>query len=183
MQWILKAATIRAHGYHFVKIRPSNALSILAGLLLTALLLGCRSTGTGMGESPTGDVKASFTWEQRGPSTGMLTATVTKPTGEQEQYEGKFYQIRDDTRVDTIAGLWDPWYPGWHGWAYWGPVPEDRFIEHYTGHVVANLSGPNGARMRCHFRLLRSGEGMTGGGQGQCQLPSGQTIQAEFPPS
>jgi hypothetical protein len=50
-------------------------------------------------------------------------------------------------------------------------------------HVVANLAGPNGQRMRCQFRVLRSSEGMKGGGQGQCQLPTGQTINADFPPS
>lgn len=36
---------------------------------------------------------------------------------------------------------------------------------HYTGHVVANLTGPNGQRMRCQFQLLRAGDGMKGGGQ------------------
>jgi hypothetical protein len=51
------------------------------------------------------------------------------------------------------------------------------------GHVVPNLAAPGGQRMRCQFQLLRSGDGMAGGGQGQCQLPSGQTIDAEFPPS
>lgn len=37
--------------------------------------------------------------------------------------------------------------------------------------------------LRCQFQLLRADEGMKGGGQGQCQLPSGRTIDAEFPPS
>jgi putative hemolysin len=37
--------------------------------------------------------------------------------------------------------------------------------------------------MRCQFQLNRSGEGMKGGGQGQCQLPDGRTINVEFPPS
>jgi hypothetical protein len=157
--------------------------SLTFGLFLVAALVGCKSTGQGMGESPTGDVKASFTWEESGPSSGMVKATVTKPGGSQETYEGRFYQITRDTHVETIGGLWDPWYPRWGGWAYWGPEPEDAFIEHYTGHVVANLSGPNGQRMRCQFQLLRSADGMKGGGQGQCQLPSGQTINAEFPPS
>jgi hypothetical protein len=157
--------------------------ALLFGLLLGAVLLGCKSTGQGMGESRTGDVKVSFTWEESGPSSGMLKATVTKPDGTPETYQGKFYQITRETHVTTIGGLWDPWYPRWGGWAYWGPEPADSFIEHYTGHVVANLSGPNGQRMRCQFQLLRSSEGMKGGGQGQCQLPSGQTINAEFPPS
>jgi hypothetical protein len=106
-----------------------------------------------------------------------------KPDGGPETYEGKFYQITKDTHVDTLGGLWDPWYPRWGGWAYWGPEPEESFVEHYTGHVVANLLGPNGQRMRCQFLLLRSGEGMKGGGQGQCQLPTGQTVNAEFAPA
>ena len=112
-----------------------------------------------------------------------VTGTVTDPSGQQETYQGKFYQITQSSRIETIGGLWDPWYPRWGGWAYWGPEPEDSFIEHYTGHVVANLSGPDAKRMRCQFQLLRADEGMKGGGQGQCQLPSGKTIHAEFPPS
>ncbi len=98
-------------------------------------------------------------------------------------YEGKFYQITKESRIDAVGPLWDLWYPGWYGWPYWGPASSYTFIEHYTGHVVANLAGSNGQRMRCQFRLLRSSQGMKGGGQGQCQLPSGQTIDAEFPPS
>jgi hypothetical protein len=51
------------------------------------------------------------------------------------------------------------------------------------GHVLANLAGPDGKRMRCEFQLLRASEGMKGGGEGRCQLPSGKTIKADFPPS
>ena len=152
-------------------------------LALGIALVSCKSTGEGMGESHSGDIKATFTWEQSAPTSGTLRATVTKPGSAPEAYEGKFYQITRDTRIDTIADVWSSWYPGWHAWAFWGPEPEESFVAHYTGHVVANLAGPDGQRMRCQFQLLRSGEGMKGGGQGQCQLPSGQTIDAEFPPS
>jgi hypothetical protein len=34
--------------------------------------------------------------------------------------------------------------------------------------------------MRCHFHLVRPASGMADGGQGQCQLPSGKTIEAAF---
>jgi hypothetical protein len=37
--------------------------------------------------------------------------------------------------------------------------------------------------MRCEFQLLRADEGMKAGGEGRCQLPSGKTIKAAFPPS
>ena len=152
-------------------------------LCVGAALMGCKSTGQGTGESNTVGVKARFTWEQSDPSSGTLKATVTRPDGTEDTYEGKFYQITKESRIDAFGPLWDPWYPGWYGWPYWGPAPSDTFIEHYTGHVVANLAGSSGQRMRCQFRLLRSSEGMKGGGQGQCQLPSGLTINAEFPPS
>jgi hypothetical protein len=51
------------------------------------------------------------------------------------------------------------------------------------GHVLANLAGPDGKRIRCEFQLIRSNEGMKGGGQGRCQLASGKTIRADFSPS
>jgi hypothetical protein len=35
--------------------------------------------------------------------------------------------------------------------------------------------------MRCRFTLVRPETGMAGGGQGQCQLPSGGEIDATFP--
>jgi hypothetical protein len=54
-------------------------------------------------------------------------------------------------------------------------------ITHYSGQVLANLQGPRGF-MRCDFRLMRPSYGMAGGGMGQCQLPSGTIIQAQFPP-
>lgn len=164
----------------FVAVLPS---SILLAVFFTAILIGCKSTGSGIGESRSGDVKVDFTWQQSDAASGNLAATVTDTGGRREAYQGKFYQITQNSRIETLGGIWNPWYPHWGGWSYWGPEPEESFIEHYTGHVVANLSGPDGKRMRCQFQLLRADEGMKGGGQGQCQLPSGRTIDAEFPPS
>jgi hypothetical protein len=36
--------------------------------------------------------------------------------------------------------------------------------------------------MRCDFRLMRPSSGMAGGGMGQCQLPTGVIINAQFAP-
>jgi hypothetical protein len=66
-------------------------------------------------------------------------------------YEGKFYQITDNPQIDTLGPLWHPWHPGWTGWVYWDSAPDYALIIHYTGHVVANLAGPDGKRMRCEF--------------------------------
>lgn len=88
-----------------------------------------------------------------------------------------------NSTVESLGPLWYPWRPGWGGWGYWGAEPDEEFVTHYTGHVLANLAGPNGKGMRCQFQLLRADEGMKGGGEGQCQLSSGQNIKADFPPS
>jgi hypothetical protein len=157
--------------------------SPLAFVLLIVVTAGCESTGSGTGESESGDVQVHFTWQQSDPVSGTLTASATKQKGLEETYEGKFYQITSDSRIDTLGPLWHPWHPGWTGWAYWDSEPEQAFVTHYSGHVLANLAGPGGKRMRCEFQLLRAAEGMKGGGEGQCQLPSGKTIKADFPPS
>jgi hypothetical protein len=47
--------------------------------------------------------------------------------------------------------------------------------------VVANLGAPGGEHMRCKFQLAHPSEGMAGGGRGQCQMPDGKTIDANFP--
>ena len=60
----------------------------------------------------------------------------------------------------------------------WGPGPDT--ITQYSGQVLANLQGPGGF-MRCHFTLMSPSFGMAGGGVGQCQLPTGTIINAQFP--
>jgi hypothetical protein len=155
----------------------------LFGFCFCLIFVACESTGVGTGVSPTGNMTATFTWEEAEPTSGKMAATVVLPDGTQQRYQGKYYQITRDSRMETITDLWQPWGPHWGGWPYWGPEPSESFITHYTGQVVANLGGPNGERMRCHFRLLRSDEGMKGGAQGMCQLPLGNTIRAEIPPS
>jgi hypothetical protein len=151
--------------------------------LLVIVTTGCTSTGSGTGGSDSGDVQANFTWKQSEATSGTLTARVSGKNGSEETYQGKFYQITSNTQVETLGPLWHPWHAGWTGWTYWDPEPSDAFVTHYTGHVLANLAGPDGKRIRCEFQLLRADEGMRGGGEGQCQLPSGKTIRADFPPS
>jgi hypothetical protein len=54
-------------------------------------------------------------------------------------------------------------------------------VTHYSGHVVANLSDPEGKHIRCNFQLVHPDNGLAGGGEGGCQLPNGRTIDAAFP--
>jgi hypothetical protein len=155
----------------------------ILGFLFVMVDAACKSTGGGEGRTPTGEVTATFQWQQSDPASGTLKATVVGPDGTQEMYQGKYFQITGESRIEGLGLVWDAWDPTWVGWRYWGPVPTVAFIKHYTGQVVANLEGPNAQRMRCHFKLLRPSMGMKGGGEGECQLPMGRTIKAEFPAS
>ena len=157
--------------------------SIVLCMLVATIASGCKSTGLGAGQSPKGDVHATFQWESLTPTSGTLRAALVTPNGAPETYAGKFFQITRETTLETVGPLWDPWYPAWGGWRYWGAEPEIAFLTHYTGHVVANLEGPANKRMRCEFQLVNASAGMKGGGKGECQLASGETIKAEFPPS
>lgn len=159
----------------------TKTLRALAGLFVlwaaAGAIAGCTTMGTGMGSVRGGDTRATFQWQSTDDRTGTMNASLS--TG--DQYNGQFFQVTRDTRIDTLGPLWAGWGPGWRGWRYWGPAPDTAFITHYSGRVVANLANAGGDRMRCHFQLMHPDRGMAGGGEGQCQLPSGQTIDATFP--
>lgn len=50
----------------------------------------------------------------------------------------------------------------------------------YSGRVIADLSGQDGAHMRCAFRLIHPSSGMSGGGAGLCQTPAGKVIDVSL---
>ena len=149
----------------------------LLGLITTiSALAACTTMGTGTGDSSSGDVKASFAWKSTDDRTGTLTASLSNG----DNYSGQFFQVTRDTRVETLSPLWSGWAGPWHGWRYWGPYPDTAFVTHYSGRVVANLADNDGQHMRCHFTLMHPQQGMAGGGAGQCQLPTGLTIDTTF---
>lgn len=161
-----------------------RAPTLRASTLRVAMILGaasaiaaCTTTGTGMGTERAGDIRANFAWTSTDDRTGTMTANLST----NDTYTGQFFQITRDTRVDTLGPLWSGWANPWRGWRYWGPEPDTAFVTHYSGRVVANLQDPAGQHMRCHFHLMHPQQGMVGGGQGECQLPSGKTIDATFP--
>ena len=161
-----------------------------AAVSLAALAIaGCTTTGIGTGQSTVGNVGATFTFTQSGATRGTMIASLTNG----QVYQGPFFQITQESRIDNYGPLWDGWGPGWgwgrgwggrrfgwgwDGWGPWGPYPDT--ITHYSGQVLANLQGPGGF-IRCSFALARPSSGIAGGGAGQCQLPSGTLINAQFP--
>lgn len=150
-----------------------------AAALVTILAAACTTSGVGTGRSPTSTVGAAFTWTQSSSARGTMVANLTNG----EVFQGPMFQITQESRITDFDPLWTGWgrgwRRGWHGWGSWGPSQET--ITHYTGQVLANLQGPGGY-MRCRFSLMRPTAGMAGGGSGECQLPTGAIINAQFPP-
>src|SRR5690349_16805518 len=139
------------------------------GSALTAcLLLGCaiQRSGAGTGTvEPTGE-RARFSWTSSdGGQTGTMTAVVRD-----RAFSGPFFQIRQDVQQEALGPLWPGWSHGWYDWRYWGTFPAEQFTTVYSGKVVANLSSPDGGRLRCRFHLMNPAAGMAGGGQGECQV-------------
>jgi hypothetical protein len=147
-----------------------------SSFVLLGAIAACTTMGTGSGNARNSDLHANFAWKSSDDRTGTLTATLSNG----ETFSGPFFQVTHDTRVETLAPLWYGWAGPWHGWRYWGPYPDTAFVTHYSGRVVANLADTAGDHMRCHFSLMHPQQGMAGGGQGEGQMPSGQTIDATF---
>jgi hypothetical protein len=155
-----------------------------AGALTLAALAGCTTMGMGGGEltakgKPTEPVV--FSWKSTdGGLTGTMVATLPDAT-----YTGRFFEITQQTQGETLAPMWNGWNEGWYDWPYWsqpwpGTYGATQFITHYSGKVVANLQTNGGERMRCRFHLAHPSGGMSGGGQGECQLSGGRVINAAF---
>jgi hypothetical protein len=167
----------------------AQSIKAAAASLFAIAIAGCTTTGMGTGQSTRGNLGATFVWRETGGTRGTMVASLTNG----EVFQGPFFQITSESVVDYDP-LWNGWGPGsgwgrgfggrrwgwgWGGWGPWGPSMDT--ITHYSGQVLANLQGPGGF-MRCDFRLMRPSSGMAGGGVGQCQLPAGTIIQAQFPP-
>ena len=167
------------------------SIRIAGASLLAIAAAACTTTGVGYGQVAGSNVGATFTWTETGGTQGRMVAQLSNG----QVFQGPMFQITSESRVTDYGPLWNGWGPGWGwhrpwsgwggwggGWGGWGPWgPEDETITQYSGQVLANLQGPTGF-MRCDFRLMRPSAGMAGGGAGQCQLPSGQIIQAQFAP-
>lgn len=154
--------------------------------LAVIAVAGCTTTGVGTGQSATGNIGATFSWTETGGTQGTMTAQLSNG----QVFQGPMFQITSEARVNYDP-LWYGWGGGfgwhsrwsgfgwgWGGWGPWGPGPDT--ITQYSGQVLANLQGPGGF-MRCHFTLMSPSSGMAGGGVGQCQLPTGLIINAQFP--
>lgn len=168
--------TIRT-GSH-ASFRATRRGLALCALPLMAVALGaCTTIGAGTGTVRSGGDPVTFNWTSKdGGTTGTMTATLKDGSA----YSGPFVQLTSSARVELLEPMWAGWRRGWSDWRYWGTYPDTAFATQYSGKVVANLQGPGDQRMRCRFHLNSPQAGMAGGGQGECQLGGGSTVDAVF---
>jgi hypothetical protein len=93
-----------------------------------------------------------------------------------ETFTGRFFQV-----TSSLTDELGPQGPIWHQEGPYDVGPELQYVPHYTGRVLADLSRSDGAQMRCRFKLVRPVDGMAGGARGECQLPDGLSVDAQFP--
>ena len=157
----------------------NKALGLCA--LATLALAACQTAGTGSGNVRGTKKPVAFTWQSTDSVSGNITATF----GTGRVFQGTYFQITQDTRVDHLEPLWDGWGRGYRrggNWRYWAHDPGPEFVKTYSGRVLANLHDDTGEHMRCRFTLISPSRGMAGGGEGLCQMSeSEQEINAEFP--
>jgi len=148
-----------------------------AAVAVGVALASCTTMGTGQGSARSGGAPVAFSWLSKdGGTTGTMTATLPDGT----VVSGPFVQLTSAVQIDTLEPMWRGWRRGWGDWRYWGSYPVTAFATQYSGKVVANLQWPGDHRLRCRFHLNSPRDGMLGGGQGECQLGNGETIDAVF---
>jgi hypothetical protein len=141
-------------------------------LLVVGLVVGCATVRTGSGSAVSATDSVKFSWTSPGNVSGSMTATFANG----ETFTGRFFQI-----TSSLTDELGPQGPVWHQEGLYDVGPELQHVAHYTGRVVANLSGSDGAQMQCRFELMRPVNGMAGGARGECRVPDGLSVDVQFP--
>ena len=154
-----------------------RSVALPALLCVGIALSACTSMGTGSGSVSPGGAPVTFAWKS---TDGGITGTMSATLADQQTFSGPFLQITKQVRTQDFDPLWTGWGFGWNDWSGWGPFSEFGFTQ-YSGRAMANLQAADGQRMRCRFHLNTPIDGMAGGGQGECQLQNGRSVDAVFP--
>jgi hypothetical protein len=153
----------------------------MTAILCAAIgLSACTTMGTGSGSVSPGGEAVKFSWKS---TDGGISGSMSAALKDGQTFSGPYLQVTSTTRSQDFDPLWTGWEYGWGGWGGFAPFPGTAFTTHYSGRVMANLQAADGQLMRCHFHLNHPDEGMGSGGQGQCQLKSGRSVDAVFAPS
>jgi hypothetical protein len=163
--------------YTIAKTRARGA-ALMTLLCAGVGLSACTTMGTGTGSITPGNAPVNFAWKSTdGGNSGTMSATLAGGTA----FSGPYLQVTSDVRRIDFDPLWSGWDYGWSDWDFGQAFPQDAFATLYSDRVMANLQAADGQRMRCRFLLNHPLDGMSGGGQGQCQLDNGRSVDAVFP--
>ena len=148
---------------------------------LASLAVSCTSMGSGSGFVAPGNEAVSFSWKSADGSgtSGQMSATLA----DGKIFSGDYLEITRQAATPGLDPLWEGWDRGaWNGWPGDEPMmPAFGSSTVYSGRVLANLRAADGQRMRCRFHLNVPSQGMSGGGQGKCQLENSRSVDALFP--
>jgi len=148
--------------------------SIAGFLLAVGLAASCATIKSGSGSALSATNSLRFSWTSPDSVSGSMTAANANG----EIFTGRFFQI-----TSSLTGELGSQGPNWHQEGTYDVGPALQQVPHYTGRVAADLSRSDGAQMRCGFKLMSPVDGMAGGAHGECQLPDGSSVDAEFPPT
>lgn len=152
--------------------------------LLAVALCACTHAGSGSGElqkpaaqgtgaeQPEGTV--DFQWQSGSdPSEGSIVAKL--PDG--RTFEGTFLQLTSTTLEPSYMPYYNTWAgPRWGMIGPWYAGPQEQFVTHYSGKLMAHLSSADGTRMRCEFIARTPESGLAGGAEGDCQLSTQESV-------
>ena len=155
----------------------------LVGALV--VLAACVHDGTGQGvlqepaapgqtTPPPPTETVSFVWQSdESGNQGSIAAAL--PDG--RDFQGTFVQITSSGWEEYYLPYWTAWTgPTWANNDPWYTGGQMQFVTHYSGQALANLTAYDGTHMRCTFKLIEPSSGMAGGGVGNCQLSTHETV-------
>ena len=166
-----------------------TALSIRAAVasLGAIAIAGCTTSGIGTGQSIGGNLGATFSWTETGGTQGTMVAQLTNG----QLFQGPMFQITSESarRLRPAVERLGSWLGlgrrlgrpalglrlgrlGWLG-------SETRSLN--TAVRSSPICRGQAASCAATSRLMSPSTGMAGGGLGQCQLPTGTIINAQFP--
>ncbi len=158
-----------------------NQLLGIGVVALPLALAACATTGTAVGEleGPGAQEQAvTLIWKSEAstPEQGRISGTLANGA----HYSGKYFEVVKTVDQSAYGPAWMGWRPYWSDWGLMTSYSYDwpRFLNLYTGRVIANLKSDDGTgRLRCRFTIQQPLQGLSGGGSGECQLSNGQIIQ------
>ena len=115
-----------------------------------------------------------FQFRDTGFGHGRLFARI----GDGESFEGEFVEMANARRCpdrEPVAGPATGNAP-----AMTRKRPEPVSVEDCAEEIEAELSGTQGHSMRCRCRLRDAVLGLSGGGQGVCEVSDGRVIDVRF---